>query len=172
MPPPAFSASLTEKAAAVQFHTSQWDAGASEWVKLTPPVCNSHKALSQHRVWVRSCPASPPSSWLHVNPRGDVLSGKENTCESWIWGDRGSGNTAEDATVSLFLSWPLEIKPGEGADRTCVVSVAPLRNTSFLLLPLQTLATTLSLKPTVHLKVITFKIAFPKQQTALVHPSP
>lgn len=118
-------ASLTEKAGAVQFHASQWDAGASEWVKLTPPVCNSHKALSQHPVWVRSCPASPPWSWLQVNPKGDVLSGRENTCESWVWGDRGSGNTAEDATVSPFLSWPLEIQPGEGADKACVVSVAP-----------------------------------------------
>lgn len=75
-----------------QFHTSQWGVGAFEWVKLTPPVCSGHKALSQHPVWVRSCPASPPPGWPHVNPRGAVLSRSYilvNHGFEGYWGDLG-----------------------------------------------------------------------------------
>ena len=102
-----------------QFHASQWGVGAFEWVKLTPPICSGHKALSQHPVWVLSCPASPPPGWPHVNPRGAVLSGSYILVNHGFVGigEIWEHNRGCHGPTLPGQSWPLEIKPGEGTDK-------------------------------------------------------
>lgn len=119
-----------------------------------------------------------------LHPQAGPMSTQGETCSqeatySWIMGLGGtgrSGNTADNAAIPLFWGRAGLWKLNEKKVLTRHLSVLlPHRETPLFFPSFSPLDPSHDAFPQTHsphLKVITFKIAFSKQQTALVHPSP